>query len=488
MAPDQNEEIFFPKLSDDDLLPMMDDSKTLSMHTPSPKVFAPSKPESSKEPIKPSSSTRSATLEVPLSFDQGRLSLERRNRLSVHSSVPLTRRLHADIEASSGMRGRIGYGSSTAKVEYRLSYWRVSSGVTAAESPYLHLGGRYAGKSTLAVHFSAKPESLQHWSWWKATASARYPVGWLALRSNATLTSRSQPMRVGCSLEASTRHWWMLGCQWNRLEHWPTLSASVSPQTSRVRVSASWSGHEGWWRLGWQLTRSQKESSVTQLVMGISQFSCKGWTLLLSATVGGVCTIRVPVAITTKRLENESATWMLAIEAVYLSLFAHVTQQALARILMPKIKDDKNTTTTGLDGQKARTMAVDQQQLMMRQAKSRKAIEEKQAGLVIQRAVYFMDDKSLDVTVPLQFWVTDSALKLPASSKRHLLGFYDMSVENDATPEDASWWAGFWTRDQSSKKNGRKTPKLTIEYQYAGLSHSLTIDDDQPVSLPGEHR
>ncbi|KAL7463634.1 hypothetical protein ACHAXS_003999 [Conticribra weissflogii] len=61
--------------------------------------------------------------------------------------------------------------------------------------------------------------------------------------------------------------------------------------------------------------------------------------------------------------------------------------------------------------------------------------EESDNGLVILKAKYECKssrvacrrrEKSLDVTHQLQFWVKDSTLSLPASSKSHLLGFYDL--------------------------------------------------------------
>ena len=70
--------------------------------------------------------------------------------------------------------------------------------------------------------------------------------------------------------------------------------------------------------------------------------------------------------------------------------------------------------------------------------------QEKKNGLVIVRAMYatqassssnsnpgtstnMNNGTSLDVTIQLQFWVSDSKLILTSNSKSHMLGFYDVT-------------------------------------------------------------
>ena len=60
------------------------------------------------------------------------------------------------------------------------------------------------------------------------------------------------------------------------------------------------------------------------------------------------------------------------------------------------------------------------------EAKTRKE-EMKDDGLVILMATYEVQDgDSIDVTIPLQFWVMNSALHLPPMSKSSMLGFCDV--------------------------------------------------------------
>jgi len=201
--------------------------------------------------------------------------------------------------------------------------------------------------------------------------------------------------------------------------------------------------------------------------------------------------------------------------------------------------------------QKARQEALNQQLLMSRSSKKRMDAERSKArdsnkktgggngggGLVITRAVYYLEksrlevdekkfddggdsgvDKqgeslsSLDVTVPLQFWVSDSRLDLSAVPKANLLGFCRLSASTSTATDsngiktigvgkgadsssngngsNHSWWSGFWSKRRLATKQTRQQehcdplPKLAVEYEYCGTAYKVTIRDDEGLSLP----
>ncbi|CAM9101091.1 unnamed protein product [Chrysoparadoxa australica] len=136
---------------------------------------------------------------------------------------------------------------------------------------------------------------------------------------------------------------------------------------------------------------------------------------------------------------------------------------------------------------KDRENAASQVQLMMFMASKKREKEASVGGLVIVSARYgWQVDKdcgrlwfleplntdeeplgdeehgmNIDVTVPLQFFVTGSSLQLVGSSKSNLLGFYDIG-----------------NKDQTGG------PQLYVRYSHAGRLFELTVDDYDALELP----
>lgn len=87
-----------------------------------------------------------------------------------------------------------------------------------------------------------------------------------------------------------------------------------------------------------------------------------------------------------------------------------------------------------------------------------------------------LEQKWIDVTVPLQFFVKDGELSLTASSKAGLLGFYNPCIGEDQTIASAR-----------SVSNSAVKPLLYVRYAYDGQVFEATFDDDQVVSLPSRY-
>ena len=150
--------------------------------------------------------------------------------------------------------------------------------------------------------------------------------------------------------------------------------------------------------------------------------------------------------------------------------------------------------------QDARTEASQQQALMQRQATSRTRAEQEARGLLIHSATYFIQGSSdpndtWDVTVPLQFWVTNSTLELPTGSKRSLLGFVDLVAtrveEVTTTPATVvpplfsrEWWQGFVHLPLPAARARSAMPRLRVVYEYRGQRHQVVVADEEKLVLP----
>ncbi|KAF1772590.1 DnaJ-like protein C11, C-terminal [Phytophthora cactorum] len=87
-----------------------------------------------------------------------------------------------------------------------------------------------------------------------------------------------------------------------------------------------------------------------------------------------------------------------------------------------------------------------------------------------------LEQKWVDVTIPLQFFVKDGELALKSTSKAGLLGFYNPCISEDQTIADA----------RLSSTSADK-PLLYVRYAYDGQVFEATFDDDQVVSLPSRY-
>jgi hypothetical protein len=214
------------------------------------------------------------------------------------------------------------------------------------------------------------------------------------------------------------------------------------------------------------------------------EHSRKGLSWIFSFIRGDI-TIRVPVMIV-----PVSHDFTYAMQGVSLSLLAGLVQEAVKELWGQADAGDTHKeiqqTERHLKKGKAKAEAQLQKELMVKQAKMRTKIEDDKAGLVIKRAVYWVPGgDTWDVTTQLQFWVNESTLALPASSKRDLLGFYDVSA-NSLQPEEgsASWWSGFFEIEEPKHVNVNKVPKLRVEYNFNDSPFWIVISDNDPLSLP----
>ena len=89
-----------------------------------------------------------------------------------------------------------------------------------------------------------------------------------------------------------------------------------------------------------------------------------------------------------------------------------------------------------------------------------------------------LSPQSVDVTVPLQFFVNDSQLRLHATSKAGLLGFYNPLVGEYHAHDDVV---------DASSSAAAAHPQLYVRYAYDGAVFEATFDDEQQVVLPSRY-
>ena len=151
--------------------------------------------------------------------------------------------------------------------------------------------------------------------------------------------------------------------------------------------------------------------------------------------------------------------------------------------------DTKSNNISLLRLKKAKADAERQVALMKGPARSKRKREEERNGLVIDKAIYYVEGGArLDVTAQIQFWVSDSSLYLPSTPKSNLLGFYDVSSagQSKSKPKTepialTSWkqvWQGFWFDAKAP------VPILYIRYTHEGKTFELSVKDEEELVLP----
>ena len=170
-----------------------------------------------------------------------------------------------------------------------------------------------------------------------------------------------------------------------------------------------------------------------------------------------------------------------------------------------KGKEGENLTSS-LSIEKEKKDAESQMQLMKRKAIINKKNEEEKGGLVIVEAVYGVEGgESMDVSIQLQFWVSDSRLLLTSNSKSHMLGFYDVtkgsqitstsSVSDDATNDKktipilhlyglSALWDSWRSDDNKNSKKENQVAFLMIRYEFNGTLYEICVLDNEAISLP----
>ena len=268
------------------------------------------------------------------------------------------------------------------------------------------------------------------------------------------------------------------------------LGVNVDPvqltvENERACASIGWRGFKRGLAFDGIIRRSL--SNFAAFGVGVRAVAGKGvvWLFQLER---GEFVMKIPVAICL-RLDAGSSIGLL-----YISFLSGVIDGIIGDFTSTSsttsdvtVEGNKSNNINMLRKTKAKEDADRQKSLMERQANSKRKREQERKGLVIDQAIYYVEDGDrLDVTTQIQFWVTDSSLYLPSTPKSNLLGFYDVS-SNKSNSSDTklgkltSWKQikeGFWSETKSPD------PTLYIRYTHEGEIFEVSIRDEEELILP----
>jgi hypothetical protein len=328
--------------------------------------------------------------------------------------------------------------------------------------------------------------------------------------STQLFTLADCPMKTtqyGIAIESQSRHPWSIALTNSRLRPYQ-MTLSMSPRlyhtgrsltlsTTFNLLAAAKTIALDTMHFVWKLPESNKTATLSslsssipfsQVKVGFSKFH-SGLAWVFSFTTRGNFTLTIPIVIATAVVADPL---QYPLQAMYLGAVSLFVQEMIVRFVCVDGDQRRRLLSKPLESDKDRRKrerldAENQQALMRFQANRRKTAEKKANGLTINVAVYYTGKEKLDVTIPLQYWVVNSTLLLAETSKAKLLGFYDLSTEKKKSRHKAqpSWISGFWRRDKPSGYS-RVTPKLSVEYTYAGAFYQLTIEDHEQLVLPNE--
>lgn len=275
-----------------------------------------------------------------------------------------------------------------------------------------------------------------------------------------------------------------------RVEARPKLSAS-----RRAHLYCQWKS--GAWNFGLSLFQSL-HSHIATVGLGWRVISTRGLEWVVSWSRGNA-TICIPIVLSSNLAPN--ATF---VQTMYVSLVSHIIQEYIAEIWgwIGNEATDVEAASPIIATQNrlmARRDAIIQKELMCKQASRRTKEEKDKNGLIIREAIYTIQGgDEWDVTIPLQFLIKNSTLKLPARRKSELLGFYDLSafsrnVHSLPVESNVPWRIMLddlfdWTpKNVLLRKKAvaeLPSPTLLIRYEFKGQPFQLIVKDREKVLLP----
>ena len=303
-----------------------------------------------------------------------------------------------------------------------------------------------------------------------------------------------------------------------------------------------------WWKDPSLLSKKNKknlERSLLSHSIGVLWDNILGlaWTWRLQ--YGSNAIIDIPIYLSSSPGGESGPFWNNVYFASFLNVFSCLLQKGISTILLPKLLahtatatataqeneekywQDNNSNTTVTTETKVKQHEL-QSKLMERKATISRKKELEKGGLIILSAIYGYDndddDATYDVTIPLQFWIKDSRLELMSgSSKRHLLGFPDLSMmkhgegisNTTATSLDKNIPETKHSYTQNSpssylnkifrlidlfiptfsssqnittvEKETSKSPQLIIRYKFEDSTFQIKIEDKEGLILPSKH-
>ena len=260
----------------------------------------------------------------------------------------------------------------------------------------------------------------------------------------------------------------------------------------------------------WRAVVSRALTTYATLSMGIKYAADMGLVWLFALERGDL-TFRIPILVSSI---SDSA---YLYQTVYLSMITLLLDQLVKDIVEDtalaatgifsrdattgdNADEDKNAQTHGepssslLVLSKTSTDSDLQISLMAKASEARRLEEQASGGLVIHKASYsVVGGQSLDVRIPLQFWVRRGELVLVAAPKSDLMGFRNVRRSPGTT---SAWWKALLDGSAfglqfpwgsaliGQNPDDKDTPRLYIRYESAGEMYEITIRDNDGLRLP----
>jgi len=275
-------------------------------------------------------------------------------------------------------------------------------------------------------------------------------------------------------------------------------------------ISFGWGGGVG---IQWKASWTRAVTSFSKFSMGISHSFTKGLVWLISWKQEEI-SLNIPITVSLATSPGYN------FQMFYLTLLTSLIDMAMDDILTSvwtenKVRGDEQNELVRrheerlLELDKVKLDAERQVELMRPAANAKRSTEESKDGLVIVKATYYLEggNTHMDATVQLQFWVMNSRLQLPATSKSHMLGFYQLETKpsihesslngnNTISTSWIEWVRGLLEFSESNNDTEKEdptasthksSPKLSVRYTYRGNLYETTISDEAPLTLPSPH-
>jgi hypothetical protein len=286
--------------------------------------------------------------------------------------------------------------------------------------------------------------------------------------------------------------------------HWEETKLPVLQLLGKSLLSSTWN-------LNFDILSS---NSPHRLQLGIvSSILSERFTRFIFqySRAGGGLTIRIPITLFVATTSLHSQIYVV-LQTMYITLLTTIVHDALTdRFVSFKVPKDTLLRTSMDDipllalQKKQNEEATRQIMLLTKSSFLNRKVEEAKGGLVIEQALYYSSSAvTHNVTVPLQFWVSDSSLKLPSGSKSTMLGFYDIRRPQRARQQYSNSTKSIisslialarnhmYPRKEASTEvvDDSKSPdptervKLYVRYKFCGRTDEVTIFDEDELILP----
>lgn len=272
-------------------------------------------------------------------------------------------------------------------------------------------------------------------------------------------------------------------------------------------------------RVGFAFSRQcfQIQTFVTRIIsdfhkfsIGIGHASFEGLSWILKWQMGDIC-LDIPILLSNPSTSFRESLFY-SLRCAYFGILSQTIHTVIGEVLFTHNREDSNTSRylhreqqLLEESKKNRIEAERQQTVMRKKAASNRRSEETNGGLLIEHAIYAIENgDSIDVTVPLQFWVSDSRLVLHGNTHTYgtMLGFYDirstyrgmvsseMTLDTDRTKKMSFiqaiklLWETLINSSDCDSNVSSVTPYIQVRYRYNDKLYEVRVEDDQTLVLP----